>query len=58
MLRVLLIVILAAAAVIAVLLALRMVREARIDWPGVAFIVLFVGFAVLASERTGIGSLF
>ncbi len=44
-------------AVIAILMAIRMIRESRIDWPGVAFIVGFVGVAVFAHQQTGIGGL-
>jgi uncharacterized membrane protein YgdD (TMEM256/DUF423 family) len=55
MIRLLLFVTLAAAAVIAVLFALRMLRESRVDWPGVAFIAGFVLFAFYMRDVTGIG---
>lgn len=57
MIRLLFLLILGACAVIAILMAIRMIRESRIDWPGVAFIIGFVGIAVFAHQQTGISGL-
>lgn len=55
MIRLLFLLILGVCVVIAILMAIRMIRESRIDWRGVAFIVGFVGISVFAHQQTGVG---